>query len=69
MDHAFLKANSQIPSLGNISFSDVNMETKIYCFALIILWAMLMFSLLIYQFNTFTMVKNGIGNSNGGEMV
>jgi hypothetical protein len=56
---AILKANSQLPSLCNISFTDMSMETKIYCYALIFLWSMLVFSALIYQIKTFKMFKNG----------
>jgi hypothetical protein len=71
MDPMVRTANTQLPSLCNVSFSDMGMETKIYCYALIVLWAMLMFSSLIYQVKTFTMLKqkNKKPKGGGGDML
>jgi hypothetical protein len=69
MDPAVLKANSQLPSFCDISFTDLCKETKIYSYALIILWAILICSILSYEFKTFTMIKKVNGKANGGEMI
>jgi hypothetical protein len=56
MDH-FIKNNPQLPSPCNSSPADQDTQTKLYCFALLALWVMLMLSAVIYQIRTLLTVK------------
>jgi hypothetical protein len=60
----FLKANvnAPMPALCNMSFSEMTLEQKMYCFAILALWVMLMLSAIMYQIRTMMKVRNaGIG--------
>jgi hypothetical protein len=52
-----LSNNHQFPSLCKGSPSEQDTQTKLYCFALLALWIMLMFSALIYQIRTIWAMK------------
>jgi hypothetical protein len=67
-----LKSNPQLPSICNISFSEMSLETKIYCYSysytLLALWIMLMLSALMYQIRTLLKVTGFFKIKKDGEI-